>query len=91
MDQMVASDLEALGLDVARQIAGADAVEQVSVTTDQDSDDRPVYRFSFLIDPDRSQARMGLVRIRLRQTLRDALVARGDEHSPVIQFLERAD
>jgi len=87
----MASDLEKLGLDAARQVAGADAVEQVEVVSGEDASDRPVYYFSFLIDEGRSRQRAGLVRTRLVQKLRDELITRGDGHFPVITILSRID
>lgn len=91
MPSDVAPDLEQLGRDAARQVAGEGAVEQVEVMPGVDASDRPVYRFSFLIDQARAQPRAGLLRIRLIQGLRDALTARNDGHLPVVQILSRSD
>jgi hypothetical protein len=44
-----------------------------------------------LINPDRARQRPGLIRTRLIQKLLDDLSARGDEHLPVIQILNRED
>lgn len=85
-------ELERLGLDAARSIAGDDAVEEVEVVKDYDLHlDRPIYRFAVLIDPDRSQMRVGLVLSRLAQRLAGELAARDDDHEPVIQLLNRTD
>jgi hypothetical protein len=91
MNEGITADLEKLGRDIAQHIAGASAVEQVEVVPGEDSSDRPVYYFSFLIDQNRAVQRAGLVRIRLAQTLRDELAARGDAHYPIIRILDRTD
>ena len=91
MNQDTATDLETLGRAAAQQIAGEDAVEQVEVVAGTDYTDRPVYYFSFLIDQGRARERAGLVFTRLIQKLRDDLVARGDEHLPVVRILDRTD
>ena len=91
---MVSSDLvvlETLGLLAARRIARGDAVEQVEVVASWDTWDRPVYNFSFLINEGRTQARLGLLRTRLVQSLRDELVKRNDAHFPILQFFNRED
>jgi hypothetical protein len=88
---IVGAELERLGLEAARLVAGEDAVEQVEVVSGEDSSDRPVYYFSFLIDEQRTQQRPGLVRIRLLQRLLDELSARGDEHRPMVKMLNRTD
>jgi hypothetical protein len=91
MSQGTVAELEKLGRDAARQVAGEGAVAQVEVVLGEDSSERPVYYFSFLIDQDRARQRAGLVRTRLVQKLRDELIARGDERYPVIQMLSRTD
>ncbi len=85
------NDVLTLGRDLARSVVGADAVEQVEVTEGEDSSDRPVYFYSFLIDKERNQQALGLVLIRLTQALRDALAARGDEHYPIIRLFDEVD
>ena len=91
MNEDIATDLAKIGRDAARQIAGEGTVERVEVVSGEDFDGDPVYHFWFLFDQDRSRERPGLVRIRLIQTLRDELIARGDERLPVIHMLDRAD
>lgn len=81
------SELEALGLDAARSVAGEDWVEQVEVVSATDSWNRPAYTFSLLVCPERLPEHLGLTRIRLRQALGDALAARGDEGIPLIRLL----
>lgn len=81
--------LEELARSAAVQWAGEDAVEQVAVEDSWDLEDRPAYLFSFVIDETRAHNNMGLVRIRIRQTLRDMLEARGDSHLPMIRMLGR--
>ena len=91
MIQDTVENLEKLGLDAARDIAGPDAVEQVEVVVGVDYFERAAYDFSFLIDPDRLRMRIGLVLIRLGQRIKDELTARGDEHHPIIRLLGRND
>jgi hypothetical protein len=83
--------LEELGRRVARQIAGDDAVQEVEVAPGFDIDGRPVYRFTYLIDRDRSRERMGLVLSRIIQKLGDELIDRGDEHLPSVTILDQTD
>ena len=91
MSKSMTSDLEELGRAAAEQIAGKEAVQDVEVAVGQDLSERPAYYFSFLIDQSRARQRAGLVRTRLVQKLRDDLIARGDEHYPVIRILDRTD
>jgi hypothetical protein len=83
------AELEKLGLEAAERVAGA--VEEVEVEAGEDDLGRPAYFFSFLVDQASARQRAGLVRIRLMQSLRDALAARGDGCHPVIRILDRAD
>jgi hypothetical protein len=91
MSQNNVAILEKLGLDAAEHAAGKGSVERVEVVSGEDSSDRPVYYFSFLIDQDRARQRAGLVRTRLIQKLRDDLIALRDGHYPVIRILSRTD
>ena len=91
MTDELAADLVKLGRDVAEHVAGVGAVEQVEVSSGEDSSDLPAYFFTFLIDQNRTDLRPGLLRIRLSIELRDALLARHDEHYPYIQILDRTD
>jgi hypothetical protein len=92
MDKNVADDeLEKLGRVAAETVAGASSVQEVEVARGEDSLDRPVYYFTFLIELDRDRQRAGLVRTRIVQKLRDELVARGDGHYPIIRMLNRTD
>ncbi len=91
MDTHIVAGLKKLGRDAAEHIAGTDAVGDVDVASGEDSSDRPVYYFSFLIDQDRARQRVGLVRTRLVQKLRDDLIALGDGHYPVVRILDRTD
>lgn len=72
-------------------MAGTGKVEKVSVWFGQDSADQPAVYFSFLIDEGQDRQRVGLVRTRLIQELRDDLLARGFEQYPIVQILNRAD
>jgi hypothetical protein len=91
MSRSTTAELEKIGRDAAQQVAGEGAVAQVEVVPGEDSDERPAYYFSFLIDQDRARQRPGLVFTRLIQKLRDELIARGDGHYPVIRILDRTD
>jgi len=90
MSDVATAELEQLGRDAARLVAGDAAVAEVEVVAGE-SADRPAYFFSFLIDPDRATQRLGLIHTRLVQRLRDELIARNDAHYPVIRLLDRAD
>ncbi len=85
------TDLVELGRRVARQIAGDEAVQEVEVTPDFDIEGRPVYRFTYLIDRDRSRERIGLVFARLILELGDELIKRGDDHLPAVTILDQHD
>ena len=50
MNQSAATDLQKLGRDAAQDVAGVDTVEEVEVVSGEDSTDRPVYKFYFLIE-----------------------------------------
>ena len=91
MIQITETELVEIGRTAAGRVAGLGTVDRVTVMTGQDSTDRPAYFFSFLIDKDRDPRRVGLARIRLVQELRDALIARDDEHYPIVEVLNRAD
>ena len=85
------SDLEKLGLDAARQVAGESAIEDVSVEPGTDAVGQPAYTFSFLIDEQRMRVRLGLFLIKVFQELCDKLEARGDNHFPQIQLMSKTD
>jgi hypothetical protein len=84
-------ELEKLAGDAAREIAGPEAFGGVEVEPGVDFDYRPVYHFTFLINQERANLRAGLVRLRLRQRLQQVLEARGDEHHPALEMLDRTD
>jgi hypothetical protein len=91
MNQETAANLEKLGLEAARELAGDDSIEQVEVLSTTDVDYRPAYHFALLVDMSRFKQPAGLVRIRLRQKLKDELRAQGDEHQIILQMLDHAD
>ena len=91
MSQTTAIDLEKLGLETARRIAGEDAVEQVEVFPGVNFFDEPVYHFTFLIDPDRLRLRIGLVLGRVGQQIEDELTEHGDAHRADIRLLNLTD
>lgn len=84
------TNLKDLARDIAKDIAGEDAVRQVDIVPGERSE-RPVYVFSYLFDKDQSRLRPGLVLIRLLQRLGEELSNRGDEHRPVIRLLDQVD
>ena len=90
MDAPATTDLKNVARDIAKDIAGEDAVRQVEVVPGERLD-RPVYVFSYLFDKDRSRLRPGLVLSRLVQRLGEELSNRGDEHRPVIRLLDQVD
>jgi hypothetical protein len=85
--------LEELALDVARNVLGDDAraVKNVKVESAEDSSDKPIYVFTFLIDQHLVKQRAGLLRIRIGQQLRDALIAQNDAHYPMLRILDQTD
>lgn len=85
------AELEKLARDAAREIAGPHAVEQLEIENVIDLDDRPAYHFTFLVNKDRVGVHPGLFRVDLALKLLDELTARGDEHRPLIRFLDRRD
>ena len=91
MNGMTGAELKELGRAAAAHVAGDDAVQQVEVSEGEDSSDRPVYYFSFLIDQARARQRPGLVLVRLIQKLLDDLIARGDSHYPSVRILDKDD
>lgn len=91
MGQTSDAILAEIGLEAAQHVAGADTVERVEVVAGYDSAERPAYFFSFLIDDGGDRQRTGLIHIRLGQKLRDELIARGDEHYPIVRILSRDD
>lgn len=84
-------DLIHLGRAAALDIAGPEAVEQIEVTPGEDAFDRPAYHFSFLVNPERTTQRPGLILIHLTRRLLEDLEARGDHHRPTVTLLNRAD
>jgi hypothetical protein len=90
MDNELAS-IEQLGLEAAQAIAGADAIGGVRVAEGVDWTDQPTYTFTYLVDFDRIGDRLGHVRMRIAQKLRDELIERADEHYPHIRTLNRHD
>jgi len=91
MSKSAVADLEKLGRTAAQQVAGKGVVKGVEVEPGEDPFERPIYYFSFLIEPRDASQRRGLLRIRLIQKLLDELTARGDEHYPVVRILNRLD
>jgi hypothetical protein len=91
MAQLPEADLKNIGRNIAAQILPDRKIEQIEVIASQDSSDQPAYFFSFLFNDDRDRQIGALLRTRLAQQLRDALLARGDASYPFIRFLSRQD
>jgi hypothetical protein len=88
MTEVSQQELEILGLEAAKQVAGPDAVINLDVEPFLDSRDRVAYRFSFVIDRSIAKSyRPGEMRIRLGQVIRDVLVSKGDETYPHLQIM----
>jgi hypothetical protein len=85
------AELEALAKAAARDIAGPDAVEQVEVEPVFDLDDRVAYQFTFLFSQKNAKGPPGLAQVDLALKLLDELEARGDEHRPLLRFLDQTD
>ena len=83
--------LEELGRAAAREVAGAAAFGGVKVEDSSDSEGEPAYYFWFQIDEDSALQPLGMVQIRLWQSLRDRLIWENDDHPVKIQLLDRID
>jgi hypothetical protein len=91
MSDSATKDLEKIGLEAARELGGEGAVQNVEVAPGLDSLDRPVYWFTYLLDEARLRLGLGRFYVRLIQALQEALIARGDEHFPMIRLLNSTD
>ncbi len=91
MREIEEEELAALGREAAAQVPGLGTVDRVKVRYGQDSTDLPAYFFTFLIERDRDRQQGGLPRARLVQKLRDELIARDDDHYPIVTVLNQAD
>ena len=91
MREIAEDELATLGREAAAQVPGLGTVDRVKVKFGQDSTDQPAYFFTFLIDRDRDRRQGGLPRARLVQRLRDELIARDDNHYPIVTVLNQAD
>ena len=70
---------------------GADKVKQVEVVAGPDSTDEPAYYFWYQLDQDPASQSAALARVRLKQKLRDELLARGDTTYPYLRVLTKQD
>ena len=84
-------DLIAIGLEAVSQTPGLGVVDRVIVSERLDSLDRPAYYFDFRVYREPGHPPAGLARTRLSQRLRDALMARGDDHYPYTYFFTHDD
>jgi hypothetical protein len=81
-----------LGRNAADAIGGDKFVTDVGVAIGEDSMDRPVYHFSFLVDQNVQPPHgRGLFVIRLSQRLKDDLAAQGDARYPIVHFMNQAE
>ena len=85
------NSLEQLVFDAAEVIAGPGVVEQVAVRPAFDSEDRPAYHVTLLVNRERVSMGMGKFRGELRLRISDELAARHDEHQLLTEFLNRRD
>jgi len=90
MPETTRAELEQIGREAARDVAGADAVQEVEAVPGETAD-RSVYYFTFLIDQTRARQRPGLIMAGLIQRLSDELHARHDERFPFVRLLDRTD
>ena len=91
MNELAETELTEIARTAASQVPGLGAVERVKVVEKLDSSDQPAYYFSFMIGQGYDPGNGGMVRIRLGQNLRDALLDRNDDHYPYVTLLTRAD
>jgi hypothetical protein len=91
MAELTATELEQIGREVAHAVVGADKVRQVEVVTGANWDGDPAYYFWYQFDSDPDWQRAADARIRLRQKLREELVARGDTSLPYTHVLDAQD
>ena len=91
MDVAGELDLSELGRLAAARVYGPERVKNIKVKTGEDFTGRPTHFFSFLIDQDRGDTNVGMLRIRLDQEVRDELMAHNDDHYPSIRMFDQAD
>lgn len=91
MGETATVDLPELGREAAERVPGLGRGEKVSAEFGVDSAYEPAAYFTFLIEEGRDRGQVGAARTRLARRLRDELLARGYEHYPYIQILDRAD
>lgn len=91
MARLSGSELEQIGLEAAKGVVGAGAVEEVEVVAGLDTSDEPAYFFSFLVDQGEHRQSSGLLWTRLGQKIRDALIEQGDDSYPYVRVLSRQD
>jgi hypothetical protein len=91
MSQLDEKALVALGRETADKFVGPEGATAVEVYVGQDSVDQEAYFFSFLIDWNNKYQSLGELHIQLAQSLRDQLIARHDEHYPVVEIISPTD
>jgi hypothetical protein len=91
MANLPKTELKKIARAAAGRLLGAAKVKDVDVIGSDALDEQPAYLFSFLFDGTLDPQHEALLRIRLRQKLRDELVARGDDGYPLITILGPLD
>jgi hypothetical protein len=92
MSEISDIELERIGRAAAEAVTGPGAVLDVDFEHYLDSTDQPAYMFSFVIDQSMEpKIAPGLMRIRLRQRIRDELIARGDMTYPYLKVISPVD
>ena len=90
MTELHLQDLERIGLLAAQDVIG-DGVDEVEVRPGVDVDHRPAYFITYRFHDEDDRTRASLLRIRLSQAIRDALINRGDQGYPYVRLLGDRD
>ncbi|MDP4023801.1 hypothetical protein Q8W71_14295 [Methylobacterium sp. NEAU 140] len=90
MSHLHAAEIRRLSGEALQSVAGRSAAA-VEVDLAPDAEDRLAYFIAFVFAQDRGGPPDALTRIRVAQTIRDGLIAAGDEHYPFVRFLSQAD
>ena len=77
--------LVSIGREAAREVIGN--IEIVDVTTGINEEGHPSYYFELHINQSKDRARASLLRTRLRQKIRDLLIADNDGKYPYVRII----
>ena len=77
-------ELRDIGEQAAREVIGN--IDLVEVTSGTDGTGHPAYFFDLSLQQDRDRARASLLRTRLRQNIRDRLLAERDARYPYVRI-----